>query len=389
MTLEHESHTTSGAAPAAINQTAPSSRSRRRIIATLVGFCVVALIAVGVVPRLILSRNLRRQSSQQAATAPNIFVTPAQGSATSVTVQLSGTMSPITEAPVLARTDGYLKKRLVDIGDRVHTGQLLGLIEAPDLDQQVEQARALLQQSKSTLQQSQAALDQAKSNAGIAGITAERWAALVKRGAVSRQANDTYQFAYSSQVAAVGVVPASVAAATNSVGANAANLDHYRELQSFEVVRAPFDGVITQRNVDDGALITATNTLMFRVAKNDVLRTFIDVPQINAPSIKVGDTADLTFVQHPGQVFHGQVTRTADSLNLNTRTVLTEVDIDNHHGLLLPGMYATVTFHVPRTVAAILVPSAALVFRSSATTVAVGDDHPIWGFRRVSVGQDH
>jgi multidrug efflux pump subunit AcrA (membrane-fusion protein) len=149
MTLEHESHNTSGAAPAAISQTTPSSRSRRGIIATLAGFCVVAVIAVGVVPRLILSRNLGRQSSQQAATAPNIFVTPAQWSPASVTVQLSGTMSPITEAPVLARTDGYLKKRLVDIGDRVHTGQLLGLIEAPDLDQQVEQARALLQQSKS------------------------------------------------------------------------------------------------------------------------------------------------------------------------------------------------------------------------------------------------
>ena len=122
-------------------------------------------------------------------------------------------MSPITEAPVVARTDGYLKKRLVDIGDHVHTGQILGVIEAPDLDQQVQQAKALYQQSKSTLEQSQAALDQAKSNAGIAGITAERWAGLVKRGAVSRQANDNYQFAYSSQVAAVGVATASVAAA--------------------------------------------------------------------------------------------------------------------------------------------------------------------------------
>jgi RND family efflux transporter MFP subunit len=128
---------------------------------------------------------------------------------------------------------------------------------------------------------------------------------------------------------------------------------------------------------------------MFRVAKNDVLRTFIDVPQINAPSIKVGDTADLTFVQHPGQVFHGKVTRTANSLDLNTRTVLTEVDIDNHDGLLLPGMYATVNFHVPRTVAAILIPSEALVFRSNGTTVAVVDDHHIVTFRQVVVGHDY
>jgi RND family efflux transporter MFP subunit len=389
MTLEPESHTTSGAAPAAINQTAPSSWSRRGIIATLAGFCVVALIAVGVVPRLILSRNLRRQSSQQAATAPNIFVTPAQGSAPSVTVQLSGTMSPITEAPVLARTDGYLKKRLVDIGDRVHTGQLLGLIEAPDLDQQVEQARALLQQSKSTLQQSQAALDQAKANAGIAGITAERWAALVKRGAVSRQANDTYQFAYNAQVAAVGVASASVAAATNSVASNAANFGHYSELQGFELVRAPFEGVITQRNVDDGALITATSTLLFHLAKNAILRTFIDVPQINAPSIKVGDTADLAFVQHPDRIFHGRVTRTANALNLNTRTLLTQVDVENKEGVLLPGMYATVTFHVPRAVTSVLIPGEALVFRSEGTTVAIVDDKHTIHFQKVVVGHDY
>jgi RND family efflux transporter MFP subunit len=332
---------------------------------------------------------LRKQAAEQATTAANIFVTVAQPSPSSVSVQLSGTMSPITEAPVLARTDGYLKKRLVDIGDHVRAGQILGVIEAPDLDQQVQQARALYLQSKSTLEQSQAALEQAKANAGIAQVTAERWAALVKRGAVSRQANDNYQFAYNAQIAAVGVAAGSVAAANNSVGANAANLDHYRELQGFELVRAPFDGVITQRNVDSGALVTATNTLLFRVAKNDTLRTFIDVPQINAPSIKTGETADLTFVQHPGEVFHGEVVRTADSLNLNTRTLLTEVDIDNKDGLLLPGMYATVTFHLPRSVSSILIPSEALVFRSNGTTVAVVDDRHVVSFRKVVVGHDY
>jgi RND family efflux transporter MFP subunit len=389
MTLEHEGDNHFSSISTVTTQTARPDRPRRNVILTGAVLCVVALIAVGLIPRLFLNRDLRKEASQQAATAANVFVAITQASPSSVAVQLSGTMSPITEAPVLARTDGYLKKRLVDIGDRVHTGQILGVIEAPDLDQQVQQARSLYQQSKSTLEQSQAALDQAKANAGIAGITAERWAALVKRGAVSRQANDNYQFAYNAQVAAVGVATASVAAANNSVGANAANLDHYRELQSFEVVRAPFDGVITQRNVDDGALISATNTLLFRVAKNNVLRTYIDVPQINAPSIRVGDTADLSFVQHPGQVFHGKVTRTADSLNLNTRTLLTEVDIDNKDGLLLPGMYATVTFHVPRAVAAIMIPSEALVFRSNGTTVAVVDDHHIVTFRQVVVGHDY
>jgi RND family efflux transporter MFP subunit len=389
MTLEHEGDNNFSSNATVTTQATPPSRSRRNIILIVAALCVLALIAVGLIPRLFLNRDLKKEASQQAATAANVFVAITQASPSSVAVQLSGTMSPITEAPVLARTDGYLKKRLVDIGDQVHTGQILGVIEAPDLDQQVQQAKSLYQQSKSTLQQSQAALDQAKANAGIAGITAERWAALVKRGAVSRQANDNYQFAYNAQVAAVGVAAASVAAANNSVGANAANLDHYREMQGFEVVRAPFDGVITQRNVDDGALITATNTLLFRVAKNNVLRTFIDVPQINAHSIRVGDTAELTFVQHPGQVFHGKISRTADSLNLNTRTLLTEVDIDNSDALLLPGMYATVTFHVARAVAAIIIPSEALVFRSNGTTVAVVNDHHIVTFRQVVVGHDY
>jgi RND family efflux transporter MFP subunit len=389
MTQENEAHIQAGSGPEVANQGAHIAPPRKTRFLVIGGLGALVLVAVGLIPRIFLSRDLRRQKSQQTATAANVFVTPAQGAAPSVTVQLSGTMSPITEAPVLARVDGYLQKRLVDIGDHVHAGQVLGVIASPDLDQQVEQAKALLQQSKSTLAQSQAALDQAQANAGIAGITAERWAALVKRGAVSRQANDNYQFAYSAQVAAVGVATASVAAANNSVGSNSANLGRYRELQGFETVRAPFDGVITQRNVDDGALVTATNTLLYRIAKNDVLRTFIDVPQINAPSIKVGESADLIFVQHPGRVFHGKVTRTADSLNLNTRTLLTEVDIDNKDGELLPGMYATVIFNLPRTVKSILIPGEALVFRADGTTVAVVDNQHTVRFRKVVVGHDY
>ena len=206
---------------------------------------------------------------------------------------------------------------------------------------------------------------------------------------MSRQANDNYQFAYSAQVAEVGVATASVDAATDSVGANQANLNHYRELQSFESVRAPFDGVITQRNVDDGALVTATETLLFRIAKSEVLRTFIDVPQINAPSVHVGDEADLTFVDYPASVFKGKVTRTANSLNLNTRTLLTEVDVDNKDGTLLPGMYATVTFDLPRTVSSVFVPGEALSFRSDGTTVAVVDNQNVIRVKRVTVGHDY
>ena len=388
MISERDTHNLPSADSAVLEPPTGTPR-RKRTILIVAALCVLALVLIGVVPRLFLDRDLKLQASQQADTAANVFVTDATPSPSSASVQLSGTMSPITQAPILARTDGYLKKRLVDIGDHVQQGQILAVVEAPDLDQQVVQARELYQQSKSALDQSQAALEQAKANAGIAGITAERWAALVKRGAVSRQANDNYQFAYSAQIAAVGAATANVAAATNSVGANAANLNHYRELQSFEVVRAPFDGVVTERNVDEGALVTATDTLLFRVAKNRVLRTFIDVPQINAPSIKVGNSAELTFVQYADKVFHGTVTRTADSLNLNSRTLLTEIDVDNKDGLLLPGMYATVTFNLARSVASIVIPSEALVFRADGTTVAVVDEKNIVHFRKVSVGHDN
>jgi RND family efflux transporter MFP subunit len=387
MALEQAGHGSSGSKQDESSQTV-HHRSRKGVILAVAGLAVVVL-AIGIVPRVFLSRDLNNQKAQQIATAPNIFVMPAQAAPAAVTVQLSGTMSPIIEAPVLARTDGYLKKRMVDIGDHVHTGQVLGVIEAPDLDQQVQQAGAMLQQSQSTLEQTKASLDQAKANAALAEITAARWSALVKRGAVSKQASDNYQFAYDAQVAAVGVAAANVAAASNSVSSNVANYGRYREIQGFEVVRAPFDGVVTQRNVDEGALVTATTTLLFRLARNDVLRTFIDVPQINAPSIKVGDTADLTFVQHPAEVFHGTITRTADSLNLNTRTLLTEVDIDNKQGILLPGMYATVTFHLPRTVSSILIPGEALVFRANGTTVAVVDAQHKLHFRKVTVGHDY
>jgi multidrug efflux pump subunit AcrA (membrane-fusion protein) len=180
MTQENVGHNNFSSDPTVATEALKAGRTRRNVILIVAVLCVVAVIAMGLVPRLFLNRDLRKQASQQAATAANVFVTPAQASPSSVSVQLSGTMSPITEAPVVARTDGYLKKRLVDIGDHVHTGQILGVIEAPDLDQQVQQAKALYEQSKSTLEQSQAALDQAKSNAGIAGITAERWEALVK-----------------------------------------------------------------------------------------------------------------------------------------------------------------------------------------------------------------
>jgi RND family efflux transporter MFP subunit len=289
----------------------------------------------------------------------------------------------------LAQVDGYLKTRLVDIGDRVHAGQLLGVIDDPTLDQQAQQAVAMLQISQSTLQQAQAALDESKANAGLASITAQRWAALLKRGAVSQQANDNYQYAYDAQTAAVNVAAANVASAKNSVASNEANLARYRDQQKFERVTAPFTGVITQRNVDVGALITANSTLLYRVAKYDILRTYADVPQLHTPSIKVGDSATVSVIDYPNRKFEGRVTRFSDSLNLNTRTLLTEVDVPNPAGALLPGMYATVNFALPRAIAAMIVPEEAMIFRSKGTLLAIVDDQHTVHFQNVAVGHDY
>jgi RND family efflux transporter MFP subunit len=361
------------------------------MLGTLAILATVLLLAlaIAIVPRIRLANELAAQKEHSAVTPPNVFVMPVQPSPASVQLQLTGTMAPITEAPILAQVDGYLKTRLVDIGDRVNAGQLIAVISDPALDQQVQQAKALLQQSKSTLQQAQAALDEAKANAGLASITAQRWAALLKRGAVSQQANDNYQYAYNAQTSAVNVAAANVAAAKDSVGSNEANLGRYLEQQRFEQVTAPFTGVVTQRNVDVGALITANSTLLYRVAKYDVVRTYVDVPQLHVPSFKVGDSAAVSVVDYPNRTFEGKVTRFSDSLNLNTRTLLTEVDVRNPGGDLLPGMYATINFALPRAVKSMIVPEESMIFRAKGTMLAVVDDQHAIHFQKVALGHDY
>lgn len=392
MTAQNSNEPTSDAATGSQSHlTRPHHASRKVMLGTLAMLAAALLLAlaIAIVPRVRLKNELAAQKEQRAVTPPNVFVTQAQPSPASVKLQLTGTMAPITEAPILAQVDGYLKTRLVDIGDRVKAGQLIAVISDPALDQQVQQARAMLLQTKSTLQQAQAALEEARANAGLASITAQRWAALLKRGAVSQQANDNYQFAYNAQTAAVNVAAANVASAKDSVGSNQANLGRYLEQQGFERVTAPFTGVITQRNVDAGTLITANATLLYRVAKYDVLRTYVDVPQLHAPSIKVGDSAAVSVVDYPNRTFEGKVTRFSDSLNLNTRTLLTEVDVRNEGGALLPGMYATVNFGLPRTVASVIVPEESMIFRAKGTMLAIVNDQHVIHFQNVAVGHDY
>ena len=195
---------------------------------------------------------------------------------------LPGMFEAITETPVLARASGYLRKRTADIGDRVRAGQLLAEIDAPDLDQQVEQAKAQLLQARAAVTQAVANLDQGKANQDLSHITAVRWAALLKRGAVSRQENDQYQDQDLAQIANVHSLDHAISVARQAADAAQANLDRLLNLQGYEQVRAPFAGVVTLRNVDVGALITTGTTLLFRVAQTDQLRIYVFTPQASA-----------------------------------------------------------------------------------------------------------
>jgi len=303
-------------------------------------------------------------------------------------LELPGNVEASTEAPILARADGYIKRRMVDIGDRVRAGQPLAEIEAPEVDQQIRQAQANLQQAQAALDQAQANYEQGKSNMELARVTAKRWANLSAQGVVSRQENDQYQTQYLAQTANVNALEKAIAAQRSNIAASEANLARLDEVQKYRVVRAPFDGVITQRNVDVGALVNSGNTLLFRVAQTNTLRLYVNVPENDAKSIQVGQTAKLSVASMPGRRFTGTVARNTGSLDPATRTLLVEIQVPNADGTLLPGMYATVDFNNTRANAPLLVPGDALVVLGEGTMVAVVKaDHTVH-MQKIEIGRD-
>jgi RND family efflux transporter MFP subunit len=301
---------------------------------------------------------------------------------------LPGNIQAVTEAPILARAEGFLKTRYVDIGDRVTEGQLLAEIEAPDMDQQVRQAKAAVEQVQADLERATAALEQGKANESLAKVTAQRWDNLVKRGVVSHQENDQYQAQYTAQAANVRALDHAVSAAKSNIAASQANVARLSDLQSYLKVRAPFAGVITVRNVDVGALVNSGSTLLFRIARTNLLRTYVNVPQSSASDIHVGQTAFLSTSEAPETKFPGQVARTANALDPSSRTLLVEIQAENRAGKLMPGMYVQVDLNLPRKDPPLLIPSDTLVVRPEGTLVAlVGAGNKVH-FQRILVGRD-
>jgi RND family efflux transporter MFP subunit len=278
---------------------------------------------------------------------------------------------------------------MVDIGDRVQAGQPVAEIEAPELDQQIRQVKANLQQAQAALEQALANHEQGKSNLELARVTAQRWGNLAAQGVVSKQDNDQYQAQYQSQVSGVQALEKAIAAQRANVAATEANLARLDEMQSYRVVKAPFAGVVTLRNVDVGALVNGGSTLLYRVAQTGTLRAYVNVPQTNASSIRLGQPARLSVANLPGRSFSGTVARTSSSLDPTSRTMLVEVQVPNADGALLPGMYAQVDFSSARASAPLLIPADALMVRSDGTQVAVVRPDSTVHLQKIKVGRDY
>ncbi len=358
-------------------------------ILVFVAVVVVAAFFAGYIPLMARNSLVRSETAEQVQALPRVDVIKV-GRASGITaLDLPGNIQAVTEAPILARADGYLEKRLVDIGDRVQAGQPVAEIAAPELDEQVRQVKAALQQSRAALDQAQANLDQGKSNMELARVTADRWSKVVARGGVSKQENDQYQAQYQAQVAGVQSLEKAVAAQRSNVAQAEANVAHIDEVQGYRLVKAPFAGVITLRNVDVGALVSAGNTLLFRIAQTGTLRTFVNVPQTNASSIHQGETALLQVSNLPGREFKGIVARTSNSLDPTSRTMLVEIQVPNADGALLPGMYAKVQLNDARTASPILVPGDSLQVEADGTKIAVLRPDNTVHFQRIEVGRDY
>jgi RND family efflux transporter MFP subunit len=356
------------------------------IVAVLI---LVGAFFAGYLPQASRQTALAKEAREDTVALPPVNVVAVEQAPGKSELVLPGNIQAVTEAPVLARASGYIKTRYADIGDRVKEGQQLAEIEAPELDQQVRQAKASVDQVKSSLEQAEANFQQGKTNRDIARLTWERWNALVAKGAVARQDVDTYKAQSEASESSMQSLDKAVNVAKNNITGAEANLGRLTEMQGYLKVRAPFAGVITLRNVDTGALVAGGTTLLFRIAQTERLRTYVNVPQADSTSIRVGQTAQLKIPDLPLKTFTGTVTRTANALDPATRTLLAEVQVPNESGLLLPGMYSEVNFTTPRMEPPLMIRADALVVRGDGPHVAVVGDDNVVHFQAVQVGRDY
>lgn len=334
---------------------------------------LAAGLAYGASQRNAQDRQVMTTAEQQRDFVPTVRVAQAHAADSAIIVSLPATTLAFAAANIYARANGYIETRKVDIGDRVKAGDLLAQITAPELDHQIAQNEATLSQSQATLQQTQASRD-------LAQVTNDRDSDLVKKGWVTRQQGDTDRLTLAAQQAAVGV-------AQSNIEAQQALIRMLRQQKAYQSVTAPFDGIITQRNVDAGTLVQAGTTFMFTLMQSDVIRTQVYVPQDAAFGVAPGVDAVVRVPENPDRTFPGKVTRFAHALAPGTRTLLTEIDVPNPDGALSPGMYVTVELHIPRKNPSVMVPADALIFNGDGVQVAVADNGTAH-FHKVTVARD-
>jgi RND family efflux transporter MFP subunit len=355
--------------------------ARPRTLRVVVLLVLAVLIVAGIVfwginARIQTAAAVKETTKELAIPAVSV-IHPKPGSMKNEVV-LPGNIQAFTDSPIYARASGYLKQWNVDIGGHVKAGEVLATIEAPELDQQVRQAKATIQQTQASLDQAIANQQQGKANEEIARVTAQRWQNLVTKGAVSRQENDQYQAQFQAQVANLSALEQAIAAARSNIAAAEANLGRLQEMQNYETVKAPFDGIITARNIDVGALINAGNggaaQELFHMASTAKLRVYVSVPQADSRAAAPGLKSYLTLSEFPGRRFPGELVRTSGAIDQATRTLLTEVDVDNASGELRPGAYAEVHLMIPEGSRSLILPVSTLIFRSEGLRVGVVRD---------------
>ncbi|MHB8388751.1 MAG: efflux RND transporter periplasmic adaptor subunit [Acidobacteriaceae bacterium] len=363
----------------------PTRQATRRAITILIVLLIIAAVVaiMGIIPRLHARSALREQTDSMAV--PDVSTIFPQSGEPMQEVVLPGTIQAYADAPIYARTNGYVKAWYHDIGSHVHKGELLAVIETPELDRQVDEARANL--------------NTAQANLRLANVTARRYEGLRNTDAVSKESIDTASQTESAQQASVAVAQQS--------------MNQLLELQSFERVYAPFDGQVTARNINVGQLVdsgsnggtgssmnpagnvstAAAGTInspqeLFHVSSMDTVRIFVNVPGVYAPEARPGVKTNIDLPEYPGRIFQGTIVRTANAIDLMTRTLMVEVDIPNRRHELLPGAYAQVHLQLPMEHPALIIPVDALLFRSEGLRVVTVDAQNHAHLQPITVGRD-
>jgi RND family efflux transporter MFP subunit len=348
-------------------ETSNKKQSPRRNGMRLLWFLLIPVVLAG--SSFFVARARQKETKQLGATTTSLEVQtvnvihPQRGSSNS-DLTLPGMIQAFSESPIYARVDGYVRTWYVDIGAHVTKGQLLAEIDAPEVDQQLNQARARLNQAETSL--------------ALAKIMAARYQELIKTNSVSQQEVDQNN--------------QNLAAQTANVQAASAAVSRLEQMQGFEKIVAPFDGVITSRKTDFGDLVNAGNSgsgrELFRISQNNIVRVFVTVPEEFSKQVRPGTKASMDLTELPNRHFPASVTRTTDSIDVNSRTLTVELDVPNPSGELLPGAYANVNFQLPLNVASLVLPSSTILFQADGPQIGVVNSQNQVELRKVTLGHD-